>query len=356
MKILGLNFIRRESTSVWTQAFALLLALAASLVASIALIVLAQADIGEALGALFAGAFGSRKATLETLVKATPLLLTGLSVVVAFRGKIWSIGAEGQFICGAMAGYWVSANVTSLPPWLHLGLILAAAFIAGGLCGWIPGYLRARLQVDEVIVTVMLNYVVIYLLSYLLADPWREPDQYYHMSSPVPEGARFPVLFEDSRLHLGFLVALAATGLVFWLLHKTRLGYETRAIGLNSAAARFKGINVSRVIIYIMVISGGLAGIAGAGEVVGLHYRLKPDIASGVGFTGIIIAMLAALNPLAVIPAAVLFGGLVNGANRMQILTGVPTAMVYTIQAIVLLFVLAAQVLATYRMEKVQNA
>ena len=201
----------------------------------------------------------------------------------------------------------------------------------------------------------MLNYVVIYLLSYLLAGPWREPDQYYHMSPPVPEGAQFPVLLEDYRLHLGFLIALAATGLVFWLLQKTRLGYEIRAIGLNPTAARFKGVNVSRVIIWIMIISGGLAGIAGAGEVVGLHHRLKPDIASGVGFTGIIIAMLAALNPLAVIPAAILFGGLVNGANRMQILTGVPTAMVYTIQAIVLLFVLAAQALATYRAEKVKN-
>jgi len=143
---------------------------------------------------------------------------------------------------------------------------------------------------------------------------------------------------------------------VFWLLHKTCLGYEIRGIGLNPTAVKFKGVNVARVTILTMVISGGLAGLAGAGEVMGLHHRLKADISTGIGFTGIIIAMLAGLNPLGVIPAAILFGGLVNGSNRMQILTGVPTAMVYTIQGVVLLLFLSARAMAMYRVRRVRNA
>lgn len=352
----GMRIERRERTSRLWQVLALIASLIGSLLLSALLILYARASVGEAFAALFAGAFGSWKAFLETLVKATPLILTGLSILVAFQGKIWNIGAEGQLFAGAMAGYWVSANLTRLPsPILYLAIVLAA-FAAGGLCGWIPGYLKARLGVDEVIVTVMMNYVITYLLSYLLAGPWREPGQYYHMTPVVPEAAHFPTLFANSRLHLGFLVALAAAALVYWLMRKTRLGYEIRAIGLNPTAARFKGINVPRVIILVMVISGGLAGVAGAGEVMGLHYRLKAAISTGYGYTGIIIAMLAGLSPFGVIPAAILFGGLVNGSNRMQILTGVPTPVVYAIQAIVLLLFLATQVLADYRVRIVRDA
>jgi ABC-type uncharacterized transport system permease subunit len=352
----SLRVERRERPSRLWQVLALVLSLIGSLLLSSLLILYARANIGEAFSALFAGAFGSWKAFLETLVKATPLILTGLSILVAFRGRIWNIGAEGQLFAGAMAGYWVSAHLSALPSGLLFAAILMAAFAGGALCGWIPGYLKAKLRVDEVIVTVMMNYVITYLLSYLLAGPWREPGQYYHMTPLVPEAAHFPLLFPNSRLHAGFLVALAASGLVFWLMAKTRLGYEIRAIGLNPTAAKFKGINVPRVIILVMLISGGLAGIAGAGEVMGLHHRLKAAISTGYGYTGIIIAMLAGLSPFGVIPAAILFGGLVNGSNRMQILTGVPTPVVYAIQAIVLLLFLGTQVLANYRLQVVRNA
>jgi simple sugar transport system permease protein len=356
MTLLGLQFERRESSSGWLQFLALILALVVSLLVSSVFVILADANVIEAFQALFAGAFGSGKALLETLVKATPLILAGLSATIAFRGQIWNIGIEGQVLAGAMAAYWVSANWTALPPLLLFPAILIAAFIAGGVCGWIPGYLKAKMGLDEVLITVMLNYVIIFLLSYLLADPWREPDQYYHMTSEVPAVAHFPRLFANSRLHLGFIVALVATGLLFWLLWKTRLGYEIRAIGLNPIASKFKSVNVHQVIIITMIISGGLAGLAGAGEVIGLHHRLKPDVAAGIMGSGIIVAMLAGLNPLGVIPAAILFGGLINGANRMQILTGVPIAIVYTIQAVVLLFVLGTQVIATYRIRRVNDA
>jgi ABC-type uncharacterized transport system permease subunit len=356
MTLLGLRFERRERASGWWRFIALLLALVVSLQFSAILIILARANVGEAFAALYAGAFGSWKAFLETLVKATPLILAGLSVTVAFRGQIWNIGVEGQILAGAMAAYWISSRWASLPSVLLFIAILAAAFVAGAFCGWIPGYLKAKLGLDEVLVTVMLNYIIIYFLSYLLADPWREPGQYYHMTPEIPEAARFPTLFANSRLHFGFIIALVVALLVYWLLWKTRLGYEIRAIGLNPTAAKFKGVNTTRVIILIMIISGGLAGLAGAGELIGLHYRLKTELSTGIMASGIIIAMLAGLNPLWVIPAAILFGGLMTGASSMQILTGVPTAMVQTIQAIVLFLVLSTQVIAMYRIRRASNA
>ena len=354
--ILGYTLEKRESTNPLWQTFWTFLALVVALLISAVLIILAKANVGEAFAGLFGGAFGSWKATIETLVKATPLILTGLAVTIAFRGRIWNIGAEGQFWAGAMAGYWASANFLDLNPILHFFVILLAAFIGGAVCGLIPGILKGLLRVDETIVTVMMNYVVHFYLSYLLSGPWQDPDEFYYITSPVPESSQYPVVFPNTRLHVGFIVAVVASVVVFWILNKTRLGYEIRAIGMNPLAAKFKGINVSQVIIVTMLISGGVAGLAGAGEVVGLHHRLRTDISSGYGFTGIIVAMLAGLNPLVVIVAAIFFGGLINGSNRMQIFTGVPVALVYAMQAIVLLCLLSFQVLTNYRIRRTINA
>ena len=354
-EFIGLRFEKRERTSRWWQASMTLLAIIVALLISAVLIVSAGANIGEAFAGLYKGAFGSYKAIIETLVKATPLILTGLAVAIAFRGKIWNIGAEGQLWAGAMAGYWASANFTSLHPTIHLFVILIYAFMGGAICGAIPGLLKGLLNVDETIVTVMMNYVIHFYLSYLLSGPWQDPDEFYYISSPVPEAAKYPVVIANTRLHIGFIVALVATVFVFWLLQKTRLGYEIRAMGLNPIAAKFKGINVSRVIIISMLISGGIAGLAGVGEVVGLHHRLRADISKGLGFTGIIVAMLSGLNPLAVVVAAIFFGALINGSNTMQIFTGVPVALVYAMQAIVLLCLLSFQVLTNYRIRRAKD-
>lgn len=355
IEVIGLRLEKRERPSnLWQVAMTLLAILVALLISSF-FILSAGANVPEAFSGLYGGAFGSWKAILETLVKATPLIFTGLAVTVAFRGKIWNIGAEGQFWGGAMAGYWVSANFTALHPAAHFALMLFSAFIGGAICGLIPGLLKGLLRVDETIVTVLMNYVIHFYLSYLLAGPWQDPDEYYHITSPVPESAHFPLVFADTRLHVGFIVALVAAVIVYWLLQKTRLGYEVRAMGLNPVAARLKGVNVSRVIIVTLVISGGIAGLAGVGEVAGLHHRLRLDISTGYGFTGIIVAMLAGLNPFLVIGAAIFFGALVNGSNRMQIFTGVPVALVYAMQAIVLLCLLAFQVFMNFRVSRVRH-
>jgi simple sugar transport system permease protein len=288
------------------------------------------------------------------MLKATPLILVGLSITVAFKGKIWNIAAEGQLVAGAMAAYWISANL-NLSPILLFVSNLFGAFLIGAACGWIPGYLKAKLKVDEIIVTVLFNYIIRYLFSYMLSNPWRQPDQFYHMTPKIPEAARFPIIISDSRLHAGLMVALFIVPIVYWLFKNTSLGYEIRAIGMNQTAAKFKGINVDRVIILTMMISGGIAGLAGAGELAGLHYRLRGEIWAGYGFTGIIVAMLAELSPIAVIPSAVFFGGMLNGSNRMQIATGIPTAVIYAIQAIILLLFLGAQAIVNYRIQVIRH-
>jgi len=354
IEVLGLRFEKREHSNRLWQASMTLLAIIVALLISGVLIISAGPNVGKAFAGLYAGAFGSWKAILETLVKATPLILTGLAVTIAFRGKIMNIGAEGQFFAGAITGYWASTNFAWMHPVLHFFVIILSGFIGGAVCGLIPGLLKGLLKVDETIVTVMMNYVVQFILSFLLSGIWQAPGEFYYISSPVPESVYYPVLFQNSRLHVGFIIAIVATIVIFWLLQKTRLGYEIRTIGLNPTAAKFKGINVSQVIIITMLISGGIAGLAGVGEVVGLHHRLRMDISSGYGFTGIIIAMLGGLNPFAVIVAAIFMGGLINGSNRMQIFSNVPTALVYAMQAIVLICLLTFQVLANYRIRRVK--
>lgn len=346
---------RRPDISPLVQAFSLLIALAASLVVSAILIRSAGANVVEAFKALYGGAFGSTDSLWETLVKATPLIFTGLAATIAFRARIWNIGAEGQLVAGAMFSYWAAINLVWLPRSLLFLAILLAAFIGGAIFGWIPGYLKAKLKVDEIIVTVMLNYVLRYWLSFMLSGPWKDPSSYYLQSSQLPDKAHFPVLVPDSRLHAGFLVALIAAMIFYLLLFKTSFGYEVRALGHNPTASRFKGIPIARIIIVVMILSGGVAGLAGSGEIAGLLHRLRLDISANYGFTGIIIAMLAGLHPLGVVVAAIFFGGLVNGSLRMQITTGVPVAIVYVIQAIVLLFLLASQVISRYQLRKVET-
>jgi simple sugar transport system permease protein len=349
------KFEQRVGTSHWWQVASIALALVAAFAVSSSLIASAGANVLEALQAMGRGAFGSWSAAAETLVQATPLVLTGLAVTVAFRGRIWNIGAEGQFWAGAMAAYWVAANVTGLPTAVIIIVTVITAFAAGMAWGGLAGFLKARYGASEIIVTVMLNFVILFTLSFLLSDAWQDPSSHFYQTTLTPEASFFPRLLLKGRLHLGFALALLAAVLVYVLLWMTTLGYEIRALGINPVAARYKGINVAATTILILAISGGIAALAGAGELAGLHHRLRLDISTGYGFTGIIIAMLGRLHPAGVILAAVFFGALVNGALGMQITTGVPVALVQAIQGITLLFLLTADVLARYRLTRVST-
>jgi simple sugar transport system permease protein len=356
MNLGGLKIEPRLEPRFSWQIFSTLLALAMSLIACALMLSAAGADIGKAFYNIYKGAFGGWNATVKTLVMSTPLILTGVACTVAFRARIWNIGAEGQLFAGAMMAYWASTCLNGSPAGVVIPVVLVAAFAGGALYGGLAGYLKARFAVNEVLATVMLNYVIRYVLSFMLTGgPWRDPSSFYQQTPKVAEAAHFPLLLAGSRLHLGFLVAILAAVAVYFFITRTSLGYEVRAIGYNPVASRFKGISVGRTLVIVMLISGGIAGLAGAGEVFGLHFRLKPDISTGFGFTGIIIAMLAGLHPLGVIAAAVLFGGLVNGGIRMQIFTGVPTAMISAIEGIILLFFLTSAVLTRYEIKRVKT-
>jgi general nucleoside transport system permease protein len=328
-----------------------------SLIVSALLIKMADADILTAFSSLWSGAFGSMRALLETLVRSTPLILTGLAAALAFRGKIWNIGADGQLFIGAMAGFWATQMFGGFPSILLIPIIIIFSFMGGALWGVLAGYLKTRFEVDVIISTIMLNYIATYFLSFMLSanGPWREEGSFYQQTAKLAKNTFFPIFVPRSRLHLGFLIAIVVAVLVYILIKKTSLGFEIRAFGFNPKASRFKGMNVSKTVIIIMFISGGIAGLAGAGELFGIHHRLRPDISIGLGYTGIIVAMLAALNPLAVIPAAIIFGALLNGAAKLQIISGVPSSLIYAIQAIVLLFYLTGTTLSRYRIRRIRN-
>jgi simple sugar transport system permease protein len=346
------RFEKRE-VGFWVQNLAILVAVLAALLVSAGLIATSGADVKGALLALFKGAFGSRDAILETLVQATPIMFTGLAMVIAFRGKVWNIGGEGQFFAGALAAAWVCMHFYNLPKPAIIAIIILSAMLAGAIWAFIPGILKARFEISEIVVTVMANYIMTGFAAYLLSGPWQAPNDHF-LETPRFKAITFLPTFFQSRIHLGFWVAIVLIALVYILLWKTPLGYEIRAVGENPVAAKYKGIRDRAVILIVMCLSGAIAGLAGGMELTGLNHRLRMDISNGYGYTGILIAMLGRLNPVGVIPAAIFFGALVNGSTSMQVNFDVPVPLVSTIQGVVLIFLLVTDTLFRYRIRKVE--
>lgn len=352
---LKLKIEKRKAKNPWVELLAVGMAILASLGVCAILIAASGASVREALSALYSGAFGSTDALLETLVQATPLMFTGLAVLVAFRARVWNIGAEGQLWMGIIWATFVNLYLNFLPQPLLALVTILMAMIGGALWGLLAAYCRTRFNANIVIITIMLNYVVKYFLSYLLGGVWQEPGHHYYQTVRFAEATFLPTFF-DSRLHIGFFVAIMAAAAIYILIMKTSFGLEMRAIGENPIASKYKGININRTILLIMVISGLVAGLAGFFELNGLHHRLKMDISHGLGFVGILIAILGRMNPFGVLLAAIFFGALINGATAMQIFTGVPAALVPSVQGVVLVFVLAAEALTHYRIVRVPHA
>lgn len=347
---MAISFEKRVSVSPVWQGASIFLALAASIIVSAILLASTGTNVLTAFVAIADGAFGGFRATTKTLAKATPLILTGIAVTVAFRAKIWNIGAEGQLFAGACTSYWAYLIVGPAPGVFLIPLLFIAGAAGGGLYGGIAGFLKARFAVNEVLTTVMLNYVIRFFLSFMLVSgPWRDPSSFYQQSPRIDKSVWLPNMLDGGKLHIGFVVAVLCAIAVYIMLTRTSFGYEIRAVGHNPRASKFKGINVERTAVMVMLISGGLAGLAGMVEVFGVHHRLKPDISIGFGFTGIIIAVLAMLNPISVVFVAILFGAFSNGGIKMQVVTGVPSALTTAIEAIILLFFLAAAALARFK-------
>lgn len=354
--VMGYRIERRSTRSPFAWALALVLAGACALLVCAGLFIAAGADPWQAFAALLKGGLGSKRAIAETMVKATPLILTGLACTIAFRARLWNIGAEGQVFAGAMFAYWCQSALGDAPAPVQIAMIVIGALIGGALLGGLAGILKARFQVDEVISTVMLNYIIVYALSLLLQNgPWTEAGSFFEQTAMVPDAAQLPVILAKTRLHLGFLFALVAAAVVHVMLLRSSLGYEIRAAGSNLRALEFQGVKITRLIIVVMAISGAVAGLAGAFEVYGVQHRLKSGTLGGLGYTGIIIAILGQLRPIGVVAAALVFGVLLNGATLMQIKSGVPSALIYAVEAIILMFFLIAWAASEFRLRRLHH-
>jgi simple sugar transport system permease protein len=340
---------RRSETPAWLNLALPVIAIAATLILSSGLVVLAKANVLDAYRQLFLTPFSTTFDLVQTAVKSAPLVLTGLAVAVAFRAKFWNIGGEGQLYAGAMAAAFVGTQ-NALPVATLWPTMLVGGALAGAAWAVLPAILRTRFRVDDVVTTLLLNFILLYGMSALLDGPWKNPLSAYPTSPSIREAAQFPVLPGTSQLHLGVFVALFAVGAVWFIVNRTTLGFAIKAVGENPTAAAYAGIRTGRIITAAAAISGALAGLAGVGEVGGVHYQVMTDLSPGYGYTGIVIAMLARLNPLGALPAAVFFAVVITGAEGMSRATGVPVFLADVIQGVSLLCMLTALLFTQYRL------
>jgi simple sugar transport system permease protein len=356
------SFVQQLSTSVsWRTGLLIpFLAVVTALIIGAILIMLTGSSFSqtvEAYAALLQGSVGSVKAISETLTAATPLILAGLSVAIAFRAGLFNIGAEGQMLVGGMCAVFVGFSITGLPIYVHLPLALLAGFIGGAIWGFIPGVLKAKTGAHEVIVTIMLNYIALRLVDFFLkTELFQREGRNDPVSKTVEASAQLTQMLgwmnPALRVHLGLIVALIAAGFIHWLLFRTTTGFEFRAVGANPNAARYAGMSITKVYILVMMIAGGLAGLAGSGQILGVLDRATPGFSSNIGFDGIAVALLGRSNPWGVVAAAVLFGGLRAGGQQMQVSADVGIDLIAVIQALIIMFVAApALITALYRLK-----
>ncbi len=345
---------RRSEVSRRVLVLAPLGAIAATLAITSLLVAWAGAPVGRAYALLLEGGFGSRFALTETLTRATPLMLTGLAAAVAFRARLYNIGAEGQLYAGAMAAVAVGGlhggSGFALAPALLFPLMIGAAMAAGALLLLGPALLKSRFGVDEVVSTLLLNFVVLLVVSALLDGPMKDPAAMgWPQSVAIQDALQLDRLVERSRVHTGLVAGLVLALALWAMLRTTTLGFEIRAVGANARAAAFAGMPVARTGVVVALMSGALAGLAGAVEVAGRAGYVTLDMSPGYGMTGIVVAMLAMLHPLAVVVVAVFVAGMLVGADSMSRAVSVPTYVADVIVAVALIAVLVATMLARYR-------
>lgn len=339
-----------------------LLAVFTAVIIGSILILIAGLDPLKAYGGLLQGALGTDAGITRSLIKMAPLILSGLAVAFAFKGGLFNIGAQGQLVVGALLSAWIGFAVKGLPPAVHIVLALFAGFVGGALWGMIPGLLKAYTGAHEVISTIMLNYVAALLLEWAVS-PARASAPAGPLAAcstvgscaigQTPEilpSAVLPGLYSSAGsspeiLHIGVFLAIIAAFAVSILVFRTTFGFELRMVGLNPGAARYSGINVARMTVVTMLIAGGLAGLAGAIQTQGVNYRFQVNQSLTLGFDSIAVSLLAANNPIAIIPSAFLFGAMSAGGTQMQSISRVPTDLIQVIQALILMFVAADQII-----------
>lgn len=344
--------LERAPAPLWMRGVIPLIAIALTFVLVSVLVIAAGADPVAAFFELLINPLTKNSARLDILVLATPIILTGVAVSLAFACGYYNIGAEGQLYAGAIAAGWIGTMVEGASPLVAIPLMLIGGFIAGALWALLPALLKVRLRVDEVVTTLLLNSVMLFIVSALLNGPWRDPETGWPQSPTIAEAAQFPQIIPRSRVHLGFLVALVVAGLVWWLLTRTRFGLELRAVGKNRDAAQFLGIRVGRMMLLTALISGGIAGLAGVGEVAGIQFHVIDSLSPGYGYTGIIVATLGALTIPGALLAALFLALVSRGALSASRELSVPVYLGDVIQAALLLVMLAALLLDRYRLRR----
>jgi ABC-type uncharacterized transport system permease subunit len=337
----------RPAQSPLAIASSMVIAVVAAMLFTAALFALYGANPLQAYLALFHEPFASLRGFGYTLVRAAPLMLIALGTIVSWRSGFGYLGFEGCFALGAAATTWL-ALTTSFSFWAFFPLALLLSFATGALWAGVVALMRARLGGNEVLISLMTNYVAILIVQYLVSGPMRAPGGVPE-TALLPRATWLPFILRGTRAHAGILLAIIAALLVWMVLRTMRLGYELIVSGLSPSAARYGGINVGARLVLAAFCAGGLGSWAGAVEVLGEQHRLMDGISGGVGFTGIIVALLAKLNPLAVIPAAVLYGGMTVGANAMQRRAGIPSSITFILQSLIVLMVLASEILRRYR-------
>lgn len=312
-----------------------------------------------AYSAMFYGAFGGPRQIGETLLRATPLIFTGLAVAYGFRAGLFNIGAEGQLFMGGLAAAFVGVALAGLPWIVAAPLILVAAGLGGAAWAFGPAVMKAKLGAHEVITTMMFSFIGRYLVSWIITGPFKDEGQ-IPQTPELPPESRLPrisdifTFIEANRTHLGFVIGVLVAILIWWILKYTVMGFEARAVGFNPAAAENSGISVSRTTIMSLCTSGALAGLAGAVEVMGVHWRLFDQFSSGFGFTGIAVALLAKNNPIGVIAAAILFGALSAGAGTMQLEAGVSQKLIAILQGLII-FLVGAETIVTWAVARMRR-
>lgn len=304
-----------------------------------------EVNVFSAYSALLKGAFGSKVDFANTLNRATPLILVGLGAAFAFRGSVFNIGGEGQIMMGGVFATAAGIFIKGLPALIHIPLCLIAGFLGGAFWGAIPGYFYAKKGTNIIITTIMMNEIAFGVVSALVKGPMLEPPGYYHQTAMIAEAAKLPLIWEGTRLHAGILFSVLMAVIFYIVLFHTPFGYETRTIGANLVAARHAGMNVFRNQLMIMIVSGGLGGLAGAVEIMGAQYRLREAFLLNYGYEALAVAMLAQENPLGVIISGILFGGLKVGASSMQVTTKLPQSLIQVVSGVIILFVVASGIL-----------
>ncbi|MHC2485779.1 ABC transporter permease [Rhizobium leguminosarum] len=347
-----MRFERREHRPLYLLIVTPVIAVIAALALAGILISIAGAPVIDAYWRILTGAFGSRLSATETLTRATPLMLTGLAAAVAFRARLWNIGAEGQFYLGAVAVAAASSKLL-LPAPILIPLLLLVGAIAGMVLILIPLWLRLRFSVDEVVTSLLLNFIAVLFVSMLIDGILKDPLAFgWPQSQSVSDHAMLPKLIARSRLHIGFVIAIALAVVVHFIQSRTVFGMQSRAAGLNPGGAVFAGVPLARTLVKVACLSGGLAGLAGAIEVMGVKGYVTTDLSPGFGYAGIVVAMLANLNPLGVVFAAIFTATMFVGADGMSRGLGIPTYIADVTVALSLLTMLIALFFTQYRIRR----